>query len=41
MEESKEKNQKEKDEILSETLKNICEEQMRMHPEIYKKNGEQ
>ncbi len=40
--ENKDKEKQEKtNEKVADVMKELCQEQMRLHPEIYSKNGEQ
>jgi len=39
--EQKETKPKDEKEILEDAMRKLCEEQMRLHPELYKKDGEQ
>ncbi len=38
--EEKEKKKRDEKEFIKDVMKEVCQEQMRLHPEIYDKNGE-
>ncbi len=41
MKEQEEKKKEDEKKQIADMMKEVCEEQMRLHPEIYYKNGEQ